>query len=75
MLESAQISKMSMAERLQAMEQLWDALCRGGGEVSSPEWHEEVLARRKARANRGGVNPARWASADGVTGAERLFSK
>lgn len=53
MLESAQISKMSMAERLQAMEQLWDALCRGGGEVSSPAWHADVLAERKARA-RGG---------------------
>lgn len=53
MLESAQISKMSTVERLQAMEQLWDALCRGGGEVSSPEWHADVLAHRRARAERG----------------------
>ncbi len=53
MLESAQISEMTMAEQLQAMEQLWDALCRGGGEVSSPEWHADVLADRKARAKRG----------------------
>lgn len=53
MLDSAQISKMSMAERLQAMERLWDALCREGDEVPSPGWHAGVLADRKARAERG----------------------
>jgi hypothetical protein len=46
MLESAQISQMSVAERLQAMEQLWDALCRSEGEVSSPDWHADILAER-----------------------------
>jgi hypothetical protein len=35
------------------MEQLWDALSREAEEVSSPEWHQEVLADRKARAQRG----------------------
>jgi hypothetical protein len=53
MLETAQIKTMSMAERLQAMEQLWDALCQGGEELPSPSWHEEVLADRKIRAERG----------------------
>ena len=53
MLESAQISRMSVAERLQAMEQLWDALCRSESEVPSPDWQADVLADRKARAERG----------------------
>jgi len=53
MLETAQIERMSVAERLQVMEQLWDALRRDGEEVTSPEWHGEVLADRKARAQRG----------------------
>ncbi len=44
---------MSMAERLQAMEQLWDALCREAEQVPSPSWHAEVLADRKGRAERG----------------------
>ena len=35
------------------MEQLWDAIYREGGEVASPEWHQVVLANRKARAERG----------------------
>jgi putative addiction module component (TIGR02574 family) len=53
MLESSQIDKMTVAERLQVMEQLWDALAREAGDVASPEWHREVLADRKARAERG----------------------
>ena len=53
MIEEAQISRMSMAERLQAMEQLWDALCHDTKEMPSPDWHQAVLADRKARADRG----------------------
>jgi hypothetical protein len=39
MLESAQIERMSTAERLRAMEQLWDALVREPEGVASPPWH------------------------------------
>jgi hypothetical protein len=53
MLESSMIERMSMAERLQVMEQLWDALYREGAALPSPEWHHAVLADRKARAERG----------------------
>jgi Putative addiction module component len=53
MLEASEIDKMSLPERLRAMEQLWDAVRREAGEVASPEWHSEVLADRKARAERG----------------------
>ena len=53
MIESSQIERMSVAERLQAMEQLWDALSRDVGEVPSPEWHRDVLVERKERAQRG----------------------
>lgn len=53
MLESAQIEGMTTAERLQAMEQLWDAISRDKNDVASPEWHGEVLAARKAMVQRG----------------------
>jgi hypothetical protein len=53
MLEESQIEKMSVAERLQAIEQLWDALCRNTGDMASPDWHRGVLADRKARAESG----------------------
>jgi len=44
---------MSVAERLQVMEQLWDALARESGDMVSPDWHQGVLAERKARAEQG----------------------
>ena len=53
MLETAKIREMTMAERLQALEQLWDAVCREDEDVPSPAWHADVLADRKARATRG----------------------
>jgi len=53
MIAADQISKMSVTERLQAMEQLWDALCREAETVPSPGWHADVLAERKGRAERG----------------------
>jgi len=53
MIDSSLIEGMSMAERLKVMEQLWDALCREGAALTSPEWHKSVLADRKARADRG----------------------
>jgi putative addiction module component (TIGR02574 family) len=53
MIDSSQIDRMSVTERLQAMDQLWDSLTRDGDEIPSPDWHREVLAARKTRAQRG----------------------
>jgi putative addiction module component (TIGR02574 family) len=53
MLEASQIEKMSVAERLQAIEQLWDAVCHEDKDLTSPAWHRNVLAERKQRAERG----------------------
>jgi len=53
MIDASQIEKMSVSERLQAMDQLWDSLNRSDEEIPSPDWHQEILADRKARAQRG----------------------
>jgi hypothetical protein len=53
MLEASQIENMSVAERLQAIEQLWDALRRETRNLALPDWHRDVLADRKLRAERG----------------------
>jgi len=53
MIELSQIEKMSVAERLQAMEQLWESLQRHGDEIPSPEWHSVVLTDRRKRAQLG----------------------
>ena len=53
MIEATQIESMPTSEQLRVMEQLWDALCRVSPDVSSPDWHRDVLLDRKARAERG----------------------
>jgi hypothetical protein len=53
MIESSQIEKMSVTERLQVMDQLWESLTHYSDEIPSPDWHQDVLADRKARALRG----------------------
>ena len=47
------VKKMSKAERLQAMERLWDSLLYENSEIETPEWHEKVLAERKKRIENG----------------------
>ena len=47
------LEEMSVEEKLQAMELLWDDLCSKAGEVSSPLWHEAVLTERQALLERG----------------------
>ena len=53
MIESSELEKMSVTERLQAMDQLWDSLNRSGEEIPSPDWHQDLLAETKARTQRG----------------------
>ncbi len=48
-----EVSRLSKVEQLQAMECLWASLSRKPEEIESPEWHGEVLAARKAKADSG----------------------
>jgi hypothetical protein len=51
MIAAEDIERMSVAERLQAMELLRKSISRNSESVPSPDWHEEVLAQRKAKAD------------------------
>lgn len=48
-----EIEKMSSVERLQIMERLWDVMCREPEEPKSPDWHGDILARRRGRIDSG----------------------
>jgi hypothetical protein len=48
-----EVSRLSKAEQLQAMEWLWISLSKKPDEIVSPEWHGEVLAARKAKVESG----------------------
>ena len=52
----AEISKMSVLERLQTMEALWDSLTRESTRIRSPKWHEELLSERKEKIEGGNAN-------------------
>ncbi len=52
-MNTLEIEKMSTAQRLQAMEILWDALLHEEVEIESPGWHRDVLTERKARIANG----------------------
>jgi hypothetical protein len=45
--------KMTIPEKLAAIELLWDDLCRIQDEVPSPQWHGKVLAEREKKLSDG----------------------
>lgn len=47
------IGSMSLAEKLEAMEQLWGALREFPDKIPSPNWHTEVLEERQRRLESG----------------------
>ena len=53
MIQAADIERMSIAERLQTVELLWDSLAQTPEAVPSPAWHGEVIAARLAKIERG----------------------
>jgi len=52
----AEISEMSVFERLETMEALWDSLTREPIGIKSPKWHEGILSDRKEKIESGSAN-------------------
>lgn len=48
-----EIRKMSIIERLQAMEALWDSLLHEESQIESPEWHRDILEERRKKIEKG----------------------
>ena len=57
------IDKMSWAEKLRTMEELWDALSREESRLPSPAWHEQALKDTQQRYEAGLETPVDWATA------------
>ena len=53
MIETLEIERMTVAERLQTMEQLWRSFSTEPERLSSPAWHKKVLAKRLAKIESG----------------------
>jgi len=52
-MNSIEIKKMSVIERLQVMEAIWDSLLYEESEIESPEWHKDILEERKRKIEDG----------------------
>ena len=50
-MKQHEIANMSVAEKLQAIEALWDAL--DDQEIETPQWHHDVLAERVRKLDSG----------------------
>jgi putative addiction module component (TIGR02574 family) len=49
----AEISEMTVLERLQTMEALWDSLTHEPVQIKPPVWHQNVLSKRKEKIESG----------------------
>jgi putative addiction module component (TIGR02574 family) len=57
------ISKLSFAEKLELMEELWADLTREEKKLKSPAWHEVVLKDREAAYEAGKLTASDWEQA------------
>lgn len=47
------LAQMTTIEKLLAMENIWDDLCRNTDEISSLPWHGRILQQRKEKIKEG----------------------
>lgn len=57
------LDQMTLPEKLQLMEDLWDNLSKSSDSLESPAWHKEVLDECRARAESGQEKFTDWESA------------
>ena len=54
------LEEISLEDKLQTMELLWEDLCRNEANVPSPAWHGEVLRERDAALESGESELEEW---------------
>lgn len=47
-MDTVELKKMSITEKLKTMEILWSGLAENESDVESPTWHGDVITARKA---------------------------
>jgi hypothetical protein len=57
------LEEMTIEEKLQVMEMLWDNICWVAPDFSSPFWHEEVLQEREQGLRDGNDKFVDWEAA------------
>jgi len=57
------LEKMTTADKLKALEEIWSDLQRTPDEVPSPAWHADILRAREARVKEGSSQFQDWPTA------------
>ena len=57
------LDQMTTAEKLRALEEIWENLCRTPNEVPSPSWHADVLQEREKQVQQGSSRFVDWPEA------------
>ncbi len=57
---SLPLNKMSIEEKLQVMEAIWDDLSQNADKIQPPAWHREILAEREEAIARGEEQFEEW---------------
>lgn len=57
------LDQMTIPEKLRAMEEIWQDLCRTPDSVPSPSWHADVLRAREERIRKGSSKFTDWSKA------------
>ncbi|HBM16823.1 MAG TPA: hypothetical protein DD381_10840 [Lentisphaeria bacterium] len=57
------LDRMTVVEKLQAMETIWNDLCRKSENIPSPAWHEDVLSKREQNVRNGTDSFTDWETA------------
>jgi hypothetical protein len=57
------LDQMSISEKLQALETIWQNLCRKPESMPPPAWHADVLRARENRVQQGSSEFQDWAEA------------
>jgi hypothetical protein len=57
------VEQMSVAEKLHAMEMLWENLCRDEKTIPVPQWHKDLLDERERFIREGKAHFEDWETA------------
>lgn len=57
------LSTMSVSEKVQLFEQVWDDLCKQSGEIPTPDWHVAILNERQRQIENGTMSVSPWSEA------------
>ena len=58
-----ELDRMTLEEKLRAMEALWDDLCRREENVPVPQWHQDILDERERAVAEGKARFVDWETA------------